>query len=619
MSKKNKNKRIIIKGLFKPEKTHYAIISDKNIYNIEKEHFDFSDKFAQDGDEVEALFIWAKHPKAKLLNVAKRYNKYVVGYVKKINSSYFFEPLKTKFLIKLSGKANEGQLIKASITQSKNTEFANVIEAYSKSEISDDTIVIDKYNLPIEFNSDVEKELQTIKEPSEKDFVARMDFRNLNTVTIDGADAKDFDDAIDIEFLKNGFRLYVHIADVSHYVKDSSAIEKSADQRGFSVYFPQSNIPMLPRKLSDDICSLVPNKDRLAFTAIIDFDKKGNRKSFKFTKSVIKNKNRLTYDFVEDCLNGLLECDENLKAYLNKMKILAKILRARRFLNGSLELDVKEAAFIIENNKIVNIVQRPKLFSYEIIEEFMLAANKATADYLNKKTPFLCRIHEKPNSAKLLDLAFKLKEMGFAFPKKPNAKKINNFIKSIDETKRSIISKIILKSLERAEYSMQEIGHFALGFENYTHFTSPIRRFPDLIIHKILYRTLNGLRPFSLKKLDNIAKNVQKRELVTEAAEYFARDIKQARLMENYISKVFNGIIVSMIGSGMFIELKEVFIEGFLPYSSFKDDYYTFFEQKQIIVGRKTNKVYRLGDTIRVRPSKVDIYAGKIDLELFKE
>ncbi|MGC9256941.1 ribonuclease R family protein [Desulfurella sp.] len=619
MSKKHKNKKIIIKGLFKLEKTHYAIISDKNIYNIEKEFFDFSDKFAQDGDEVEALFIWAKHPKAKLLNVTKRYNKYVVGYVKKINSSYFFEPLKTKFLIKLVDQASEGQLIKAYIIQSKNTEFANIVEAYFQSESNDDIIAIDKYNLPTEFNSDVEKELEAIKEPSEKDFIGRSDFRYLNTVTIDGADAKDFDDAVDVEFLKNGYRLYVHIADVSHYVKDNSAIEKSAFDRGFSVYFPQSNIPMLPRKLSDNICSLVPNKDRLAFSAIIYFDKKGHRKSFKFTKSVIKNKNRLTYDFVENCLNGKVECDKNLKSHLIKMKILAKILKARRFLSGSLELDVKEAAFIIENNKIVNIVQRPKLFSYEIIEEFMLSANKTVADYLNKKTLFLRRIHDKPNPAKLLDLAFQLKEMGYAFPKKPNAKKIHNFIKSIEENKRSIISKIILKNLERAEYSMQEIGHFALGFENYTHFTSPIRRFPDLIIHKILYRMLNDLHTFSYKKLENITKNVQKRELVTEAAEYFAKDMKQARLMEKYIGKVFNGIIVSMIGSGAFIELKEIFVEGFLPYSSFKDDYYTFFEQKQMIVGRKTNKVYRLGDCIRVKPSKVDIYAGKIDLELLKE
>ncbi|MGC8616348.1 MAG: ribonuclease R family protein [Desulfurella sp.] len=615
MSKKNKSKRIYIKGLFKIEKTHYSIITDKNTYSIEKEFFDFSDKFAQDSDEVEALFIWAKHPKAKLLNVAKRYNEYVVGYIKKINSNYFFEPLKTKFLVKLSGQAEEGKLVKARIIQQKNTEFAKIVEVYSNSSLNDELIVIDKYSLPTEFSPEVEKELQSINEPNEKDFIGRSDFRNLRTITIDGADAKDFDDAIDIEFLKNGYRLYVHIADVSYYVKDNSAIEKSAFERGFSVYFPQSNIPMLPRKLSDDICSLVPDKDRLAFTVIIDFDKKGNRKSFKFTKSIIRNKNRLTYDFVENCLNDLVDCEENLKSYLQKMKILAKILRARRFLKGSLDLDIKEATFIINNNEIVNVIQKPRLFSYSIIEEFMLAANKTVADYLNNKTIFLRRIHEKPQITKLMDLSNQLKEMGYAFPKKPNAKKMQKFIWSIEETKRSIISKIILKSMERAEYSLEEIPHFALGFENYTHFTSPIRRFPDLIVHKILQATLLNKKKYSHKRLESIVKQVQKRELITEAAEYFAKDIKQARLIEKYIGKIFNGTIVYMIGSGMFIELKEMFVEGFLSYSALKDDFYTFFDQKQMIIGRKTKKIFRLGDSIKVKPIKVDIYEGKIDLE----
>ncbi|OSS42706.1 3'-to-5' exoribonuclease RNase R [Desulfurella amilsii] len=617
MSKKHRNKKITIKGLFKVNKTHYSIITEENTYSVEKDLFDFSDKFAQDGDEVKVLFIWARHPKAKLLSVTKRHNKYVVGYVKKINSSYFFVPLKTKFLIKLSGKVNEESLVKAQIIQLKNTEVAKVIQTYSNSSENDEAIIIAKYNLPTEFNSEVGCELQSINEPSKEDFVDRSDFRNLSTLTIDGADAKDFDDAIDIEFLNDGYRLYVHIADVSYYAKDNSAIEKSALDRGFSVYFPQSNIPMLPRKLSDDICSLVPGKDRLAFTVILDFDKKGNRKAFKFTKSIIRNKNRLTYDFVEDCLNGKVDCDENLKSYLHKMKILAKILSARRFLKGSLELDIKEPVFIIENNEVVNIVQRPKIFAYEIIEEFMLAANKAVADYLkNKKKLFLHRIHEKPQTTKLMNLVSQLKEMDYIFPKKTNAKKIQKFIQSIDATKRGIVSKLILRSLERAEYSLEDIGHFALGFENYTHFTSPIRRFPDLIIHKILSRTLLNMKEYPYKKLESIVKQVQKRELVTEAAEYFAKDIEQARFVGKYIGKTFNGTIVSMIGSGVFVELKEIFAEGFLPYSALKDDFYTFFEQKQMIIGRKTRKVYRLGDFIKVKPTKVDIYEGKIDLEL---
>jgi ribonuclease R len=617
MFKKSRNKKIIIKGLFKVNKTYYSIITEKNTYSVEKDLFDFSDKFAQDSDEVEVLFVWAKNPKAKLLNVIKRHNKYVVGYVKRIDSLYFFQPLKTKFLIKLSDKVNEESLAKAQIYQFKNTEFAKIVKIYSNSPENDETIIIDKYNLPTKFSAEVEKELQLINEPNENDFADRIDFRNLSTVTIDGADAKDFDDAIDIELLKDGYRLYVHIADVSYYVKDNSAIEKSAIERGFSVYFPKSNIPMLPRKLSDDICSLVPGKDRLAFSVILDFDKKGNRKSYKFVKSIIRNKNRLTYDFVEDCLNNKIDCDENLKSYLHKMKVLAKILRARRFLKGSLELDIKEPVFIIENNEVINIIQRPKIFSYEIIEEFMLAANKAVADYLkNKKKQFLHRIHEKPQTTKLMNLASQLKEMGYMFPKKANSKKIQSFIQSINETKKSIVSKLILRSLERAEYSLQDIGHFALGFENYTHFTSPIRRFPDLIIHKILYRTLLNMNEYSYKKLDKIAKQVQKRELITEAAEYFAKDIEESRMIGKYIGKTFNGTIVSMIGSGAFVELKEIFAEGFLPYSTLKDDYYTFLEQKQMIVGKKTKRVYRLGELIKVKPTRVDIYEGKIDLEL---
>jgi len=615
MSKNRKNKKVIIKGLFKVEKTRYLIITDRKIYDIEKDFFDFSGRFVQDSDEVEVMLFKNRSLKAKLLNVTRRYNNHTIGYVRKINSSYFIEPLKTRFLIKLSQKAQEGDLVKVSIEQNKNNEVANIIKVYSKSSACDEEIVIDKYDLPTDFSKEVEKELERITEPSDNDFIGRKDLRHLNTITIDDKSAKDFDDAIDVEFLKNGYRLYVHIADVSYYVKDNSAIEKSAYERGFSVYFPQSNIPMLPRKLSDDICSLVPGKDRLAFSVIIDFDKKGKRKSYKFVKSVIRNKNRLTYDFVENCINGTVLCSESLREYLIKMKILAKILRARRFLKGSLELEIKEPSFVIENEQIVNIVEKPNLFSYHIIEEFMLAANKATADYLSNKVHFLRRIHEKPQTTKLMDLSAKLKTLGYQFPKKPSAKSIQRFINSLDETQRSIISKMVLRSLERAEYSLKETGHFALGFENYTHFTSPIRRFPDLITHKILYNVMLSKQPYSLKKLENITKNVQKRELITEAAENFAKDIKQARLISNYLGKTFHGIITSMIESGMFVELKEIFVEGFLPFSSL-DDYYIYYYAKQIAIGKRHNKVYKIGDLIEVIPSKVDIYEGKIELKL---
>lgn len=563
---------------------------------------------------------------SRVVKIKKRSVRDVIGYLVKTRRGWIVAPIERKIPFVVSVKAEdksvkEGWLVLSRITsmgERKNTVLGEIKKIYGNPfnmEI-DKEVVIDKYNLPYQFSEAVEKEVERIKEPDIDDFKGRVDFRALPTITIDGADARDFDDAVDIEEKEDGFRLYVHIADVSHYVKEGTETDREALKRGFSVYFPEGVIPMLPFALSNNICSLVPDKDRLTVSVIMDISKRGSIKRYKIKKSVIRNKNRMTYEEVQSIIDGDKSEEENLTKILKTMEKLAKILRKRRFKKGSLDLDIPEPYIVLEDNRITEIKERPRLFSHSIIEEFMLAANLCVADYLKKHyETFIRRVHEDPDPVKLMVLFAYLRKMGIRFELKEEltSKDLQKVLDTVkDEKKKQIVSQMLLRSLKRAEYSTQNKRHFALNFDNYTHFTSPIRRYPDLVVHRMVKNIIDREKK-EFNNLKEVVQTVKNRELITENAMFYMNDIKAAQFMKERVGETFSGTITTIIPNGFFVRLKEHFVEGFVPANLLKDDYYQYIESMYAMVGKRKRRVFKLGDEVKVMAVSVDKFAGEID------
>ena len=373
---------------------------------------------------------------------------------------------------------------------------------------------------------------------------------------------------------------------------------------------------MLPFALSNNICSLVPDKDRLTVSVIMDISKRGSIKRYKIKKSVIRNKNRMTYEEVQSIIDGDKSEEENLTKILKTMEKLAKILRKRRFKKGSLDLDIPEPYIVLEDNRITEIKERPRLFSHSIIEEFMLAANLCVADYLKKHyETFIRRVHEDPDPVKLMVLFAYLRKMGIRFELKEEltSKDLQKVLDTVkDEKKKQIVSQMLLRSLKRAEYSTQNKRHFALNFDNYTHFTSPIRRYPDLVVHRMVKNIIDREKK-EFNNLKEVVQTVKNRELITENAMFYMNDIKAAQFMKERVGETFSGTITTIIPNGFFVRLKEHFVEGFVPANLLKDDYYQYIESMYAMVGKRKRRVFKLGDEVKVMAVSVDKFAGEID------
>ncbi len=616
----------IIKGTLKRREGSFFIDSNGMEYRLSRLINPLS---AVVGDEVIVRFERRRFgTAARVIKVVFRKHKRIIGYIKRQANIWILDPVDRKmdFVVRIQN-SDECSLKEDSIALCEVVRYPDkgvlalgrIVKVYGNIDDGsiDRAVVIDKYNLPHIFNKEIENQLQSINEPNDKDFKGREDFRDLPTITIDGADAKDFDDAIDIEETKDSFKLFVHIADVSHYVKELSDLDKEAFARGFSVYFPGSVIPMLPHELSDNICSLVPNRDRLAVSVVIEFDKNGNRKGYRFTKSIIRNKNRMTYKAVQDILDDNLECDIEFKKRLIKMKRLAALLRKRRFANGSIDLNVPEPEFVMEEGNVVDIKERPRWFAHFLIEEFMLAANLCAADFLSKHfDKFIRRVHDEPDVKKIHQLTVLLKRFGIKYSFSEDgikSKQIQKLIESIDDAKKNkIVSYLVLRSLKRAEYSTENKGHYALGFNNYTHFTSPIRRYSDLVVHRMIKSALSNISDVGFD-LEVIAEGIRDRELVTEEAQFYMDDIKSAGFMSAHLGDEFEGTIVSIISSGIFIRLNRYFVEGFVAVDRMKDDYYEYKEELFSMIGKRTRKIYRIGDDVKVVVVSVNKFAGEVD------
>jgi len=486
-----------------------------------------------------------------------------------------------------------------------------------------------KHGIELEFSDEVKEELKKI--PSsvlEKDKIGRVDLTKEMIFTIDGDDTKDIDDAISIKKIEDYYELGVHIADVTYYVKPNTALYNEAYKRGTSSYLADRVLPMLPHELSNGICSLNPEVERLAISCVMKFDRNGLTKDYDIFPSVIKSKKKMTYKNVNKIImEGIVpEGYEEYKDSLLLMQELADILRKRKIQKGYIEFDIPEAKIVQdENGKCVDIIKREQLAGEKLIEDFMIAANETVASHIfNMSLPFIYRVHGMPKSEKINDFLNMLKLLNIKVNTKgidTSSKGMQKILEEIKEHKESpILSAMLLRSMQKAVYSTNNIGHFGLALSNYTHFTSPIRRFPDTTVHGLLRTYLfnkqidNETIDFYQKYLLEVADYTSEREQAAVEAEREVTDMKMAEYMESHIGEEYAGIITTVTSFGFFVELPNL-IEGLVHISTLKG-YYNYVPDLLSLVNSDKKKMYRIGDEVRVRVTNASKEARIIDFEV---
>ncbi|WP_243371846.1 ribonuclease R [Geotalea sp. SG265] len=537
-----------------------------------------------------------------------------------------------------AGKAVNGQVVVAEITsyaaagRSLEGKVVEVLGWPDEPEVEVQTI-IRKHELPHVFPPAALKAARAVPQTiAESDLDGRTDLRGQLTVTIDGETAKDFDDAVAVKKEANGvIRLWVSIADVSHYVKPGSALDKEAYLRGTSVYFPDRCIPMLPEELSNGICSLNPQVDRLTMTAEMLFDRSGTMVEADFYPSVIRSVARLTYTKVKKIVvDGDAELTREyaeLVPELKTMEELALRLMEKRRKRGSIDFDLPEPEILLDiTGGITAIVRAERNLAHKIIEEFMLAANEAVASHIEERDiPFLYRIHENPEFAKLQD--FKEFIFNFGYELRLQEEKVSpgEFQRILDQAagkpEERMINEVLLRCMKQARYSAENVGHFGLAAATYTHFTSPIRRYPDLVVHRILKKQL--ARKIGEKERDSLAATLpetalhtSKRERVAMEAEREIVELKKMQYMLDKVGAEFDGIITGVASFGFFVELVEIFVEGMVHISTLKQDFYEYVEKQHALIGERSRTTYRIGDPVRIRVAAVSLEKKQVEFVL---
>lgn len=576
--------------------------------------------------------------RGEIVKILSRGTKQVVGRFFKLNETTgilkdegkgWGEDLKIK--ISDSMNAKDKELVSAEIIEYPGEKpfTGKVIEIIGDAAepLNDIRRILATNSIPVEFSKATLEEAKHFKNvPDEKDFANRKDLRNIDLITIDGATAKDFDDAVYVETNDKGFRLYVAIADVSHYVRVGSAIDKDAYERGTSVYFPNYVVPMLPEVLSNGLCSLNPHVPRLCVVAEMQMDFTGEVMSSSFYEAVMESKARVTYGEAQEIIDGNdVEKLRHVKEGILRLADLAKILMAKRFREGSLDLEIPETELVIDASGIpIDIIKSERLFSHRLIEEMMLAANVAVAKFLSsKEIPAIYRIHEPPNEQAIHLLEKYLETFG-GKTKLGSGKLQKRLTKALEEfsgkPQSQVLNILTLRSMSQAKYSPNNLGHFGLGFEFYTHFTSPIRRYPDLIVHRLIKTQVMKNSVYKLMSEDDLATAgvmLSATEQRSVKAERQVQSIKKARFLEKFVGQEFDGMISSVTKFGAFVLLRAYDIDGLIRLEDLSPGERMEFDEEHLrLVGKRSGFSYNIGDSIKIRVGSVDTDAGQINFEL---
>jgi RNAse R (EC 3.1.-.-) len=484
-----------------------------------------------------------------------------------------------------------------------------------------------KYNLKNQYPKEAIKELNSFLEKFDfqKEISRRKDLRDQPCFTIDPVRAKDFDDAVYLKKEGDDYRLFVHIADVSLFVKFGSALDKEAYERGTTVYLPGEAIHMLPEELSSNLCSLVPNEDRFCLSVEMVFDKSAKLKHYEIYESVINSKARLTYDQALDIITGKIKPPlPSIRETLIEMENLYRKRHKIRWDLGSIDFDLPEAEIVIdETGEPSAILPYERHIAHRIIEEFMVSANEVIATFMNEKSDLgFYRVHEKPNKDKVQNLLNILSGLGYktTMPDDFEPKFFQRIIEHFEGKEEEFLVRFLtLRSMQKAKYSPIDIGHFGLASKHYTHFTSPIRRYPDIIVHRIIKSILKK-KPlaFNMSYLEEAAVHLSEKERLADKIEYEAIDFLRARFMKDKIGEIFEGIITGIIQNGIFVQIKTILAEGFVSVSSMEGDF-IYDQENHRFIDTKSHKTYRLGDSVKVKVIKVDEQKGKLDFEIVEE
>jgi len=533
------------------------------------------------------------------------------------------------------GKAKHGDKVVAKVLHypdGRRPMFGSIVEVLGAKDAPGTDILsaMRQFRLPQEFSKAAMRQAKSIEQSVPEDAViTRERLYDKCIVTIDGADAKDLDDAISLERLQNGnYYLGVHIADVSAYVKEGSALDRDALERGTSVYLVDRVIPMLPKELSNGICSLNEGQERLTLSCFMEIDSAGKVVSYRLSETVIKSRYRLVYEDVTKLLEGDEEQQNryaDIVPMLKNLEELAAVLRQKRFKRGSIDFDLDEARVLLnEQGKAIGVEKEERGVANRIIEECMLIANETVAQHMSYlEVPFIYRVHETPDKEKLTDLNAFVQTLGYGIKhmKDIHPRTLQRLIEQAKGTnEENIVGKVTLRAMKKARYSELCLGHFGLAAKYYCHFTSPIRRYPDLIGHRIIKEVLNGSMTQKraqklLEKMPDIAKQCSETERIAMEAERAVEDMKKCEYMSGHIGESYAGVIAGVTSFGFFVALPNT-VEGLVRAASLDDDYYEYDEKQYRLVGRRSGRVFRLGDAVRVRVSGVDIAARNIDFEL---
>jgi len=611
----------------------YANIDEENEVFIPKEYAQFS----LAGDEVEILLFPKRKNKqeGEVVKVIKRRKEEFVGVIDDSSSNYFLitDDRKVSFDVFIPHKTVKKEYLNKKVVvkiEGWNSKYKNpigkVIEVIG--EIDDHNTEINSilydYGFSPKFPEKVEKEASKISEEISKEEIGkRLDIRKTTTFTIDPKDAKDFDDALSVKKLENGnWEIGVHIADVSHYVEKGGIIDREAAERATSVYLVDRVIPMLPEVLSNNICSLKPNVDRLSYSILFEMDEKANMIDYTINKTVIHSDVRFTYQTAQDVIDNK---EGVLVVELLLLDKLSKILREKRQKNGSINFESTEVKFILDDdNNPINVYFKESLSTNHLIEEFMLLANKTVAKHINSTSKeaktFVYRIHDTPDSDRILTLNNIIKKLGYSINNENSDKLSHSLNKLLENIKgkgeQQMIETLTIRSMAKAIYTTNNIGHYGLAFKHYSHFTSPIRRYPDLMVHRLLDKYLGGGESDSKDVVEKICKHCSEMEKVSSRAERDSIKYMQVKFLKNKIGFIYDGVISGVTEWGLYIEITENKCEGLVKVSSIKNDHYVFDEKKYALIGYRTKSSYQLGQKVKVKIQRADLERKQMDFIL---